>query len=233
MTTDARRGFRLAAAAAMLCLLAAAPDPRDLSGVWSLTGKYDLQFRADDVPGGEAPLNPAGRAIFDRRIKAYADGHNEPEPPNRCRPHGVPRIMMSPYPIEIVQTPGQVTLVHEVAHNLRIVRLDQPHAPKAAPAYMGDSVGHWDGDTLVVDTVGLRGDTWIDEAGKPHGARLHVVERFHKDEHGRMTDDIRIDDPEFYTAPWHTSRTFIHDPRAPRITEYVCEEADDFQKADR
>jgi hypothetical protein len=102
--------------------------------------------------------------------------------------------------------------------------MDQPHQPALAPSFMGDSVGHWEGDTLVVDTTGLNDRTWIDEIGVIHGQQLHVIERIRKIEGGHAMENlVRIEDPEYFTEPWYARITYAWRPDL-RLTEYVCEE---------
>jgi hypothetical protein len=133
-------------------------------------------------------------------------------------------VMNSPYPIQIIQTTGETVIVHEVAHNIRHIYMDQPHPPALAPTFMGDSVGHWDGDTLVIDTLGFNDRTWIDEIGVIHGKQMHVIERIRKIEGGHALENlVRIEDPEFFTEPWFARITYAWRPDL-RIAEYVCEE---------
>jgi hypothetical protein len=196
-------------------------DPRDIGGVWWTKG-YDRTFRTLD--GQLPPFTPAGRAEWDRHVQAEKEGRPIADAPTRCLPHGVPRLMASPYPIQILQTPGQVTFLHEVAHNVRIIRMDETHPETLEPTYLGHSVGRWEGDTLVVDTRGFNDLTQIDEEGVTHSDRLHVVERFRKIDGGKVLEDlITIEDPVTFTRPWTTRRTYDWRPDV-RIMEYVCEE---------
>jgi len=223
--TDWKRRRSLGCLAVLLLAGASTAPPRTvlhprLSRTWNIIG-YDLQFRPIS---GDAPFTPAGKAIFERRLAAYDKGTLEQEPPNQCRPHGVPRIMMSPYPFEIVDTGDRVTIFHEVAHNVRSILMNQPHPANVPLTYLGNSVGHWEGETLVVDTIRLRPETWIDEAGKPHSDKLHVVERMTPSVDGKTLDvRIRIEDPVYYTRPWETQRSFKTDATL-KIAEYVCED---------
>lgn len=197
------------------------PDPRNIEGVWWTRG-YDRRYRTLD--GQLPPFTPAGKAEWDRHIQAEKDGRPIADAPTRCLPHGVPRLMASPYPIQIIQTPGLVTFVHEVAHNVRLIYLDDKHPEDLDPTYLGHSIGHWEGDTLVVDTVGLNDKTQIDEEGIVHSDKLHVVERFRKINGGTQLEDlITIEDPETFTAPWTTRRVYEWRPDV-RIMEYICEE---------
>jgi hypothetical protein len=238
-TTTERWQWLAASAAAMTMLLApllavsaeiltarlpTGDGPQDISGVWmGLTGTaYQPRFRQQD--GSEAPLTTVARTVFAVRTAAYVAGKPVADTPSRCLPHGVPRSMLTPYPMHIVQTPGQITIVHESGHNLRLIYLNEPQPTTVPLTYMGHSVGHWRGDTLVIDTIGLSAATWLDEAGQPHGERLHVVERLRKLPDGRLENLIELDDPEMYTQSWTTRR--VYDPRPDlQLLEYICEES--------
>lgn len=196
-------------------------DPRDLSGVWYLRS-YNRQINA--TTGRVPPLTAKGKAERDRRIQAEKNGVPVADASAYCYPHGVPRIMNSPYPIQIIQTKGETTIVHEVNHNVRHIYMDVPHSKEVKPSFLGESVGRWEGDTLVIDTIGVDDRTWIDEVGLIHGKQLHVVERIRKIEDGRALEaEIRIEDPEYYTAPWYMRNTYAWRPDL-RISEYSCEE---------
>ncbi|MEO6341201.1 MAG: hypothetical protein ABIO39_14255 [Caulobacteraceae bacterium] len=196
-------------------------DPREITGVWWTKG-YDRTYRTLD--GQLPPFTPAGRAEWERHVQAEKDGRPIADAPTRCLPHGVPRLMASPYPIQILQTPGQITFLHEVAHNVRIIHMDEAHPANLDPNYLGHSVGHWEGDTLVVDTVGLNDKTQIDEEGITHSDRLHVVERFRKINSGAALEDlITMEDPVTFVRPWTARRVYEWRPDT-RIMEYVCEE---------
>ena len=196
-------------------------DPRDIAGVWWTKG-YDRTYRTLD--GQLPPFTPAGRAEWDRHIQAEKDGRPIADAPTQCLPHGIPRLMASPYPIQILQTPGQITFLHEVAHNVRVIYMDEPHPQGLEPTYLGHSVGRWEGDTLVVDTIALNDKTQIDEEGITHSDRLHVVERFRKINGGMALEDlITMEDPVTFTRPWTARRVYDWRPEV-RILEYVCEE---------
>ena len=200
---------------------ASSADPRDISGVWWTKG-YDRRYRTLD--GQLPPFTPAGKAEWDRHIAAEKEGKPIADAPTRCLPHGIPRLMASPYPIQIIQSPGQVTFVHEVAHNLRLIYMDEPQPKEVDPTYLGHSVGHWEGDTLVVDTIGLNDKTQIDEEGITHSDKLHVVERFKKINGGTALENlITIEDPVTFTQPWTARRVYEWRPEI-RLMEYVCEE---------
>jgi hypothetical protein len=200
---------------------ASSSDSRDLSGVWYIR-LYNRQINS--TLGRLPPFTARGKAAWDARVKAESAGSPIADASSYCWPHGVPRVMNSPYPIQIIQTAGETVIVHEVAHNIRHIYMDQPHPQMLAPSFMGDSAGHWEGDTLVVDTIGLNDRTWIDEVGVIHGKQLHVIEHIRKIEDGHALENlIRIEDPEFFTEPWYARITYAWRPDL-RLTEYICEE---------
>jgi hypothetical protein len=200
-------------------------DPRDLTGLWwaAADTSYEHQFfKPDD--GSGVPFTAAGRAIFDQRRKAVDDGVPIRDPATECMPHGVPRINITLDPFLILQTPGQVTFVHERGHDIRLVYMNEKHPANLKPSFMGHSVGHWEGDTLVIETVGLRSDVWLDTGGAPGSEQLRVIERLKKTDGGkRLVNTFTIIDPVNYTKPWTASREYLWRPEA-HPEEYFCEE---------
>jgi hypothetical protein len=197
------------------------PDPKNLEGVWWLRG---YEFMLGPEPGVPAPLKPQYIELLKKRIRAKNAGTPETDTSTRCLPHGMPRLMESPYPIEIVQTPGRVTLLHEVAHNVRRFYLDQKHPANLKESYLGHSVGHWEGDTLVVDTTGVNGKSFIDDEGEAHSNKIHLVERFHKIDGGRQIEmTMTIEDPVTLEKPYSYKRYYEWRPDV-RPSEYICEE---------
>ena len=196
-------------------------DPRDLSGVWFIR-LYNPQINS--TLGRLPPFTQLGKTAWDARVKAEKDGSPIADASSYCWPHGVPRVMNSPYPLQIIQTAGETVIVHEVAHNVRHIYMDQPHPQNPTATFMGDSVGHWEGDTLVIDTTALNDRTWIDEIGVIHGKQLHVIERIRKIEDGHALENlIRVEDPEYFTEPWYARITYAWRPDL-RLAEYICEE---------
>ena len=134
--------------------------------------------------------------------------------------------MGAPYPIKIMQDKKEVVILHEVQHLFRFVYLNEQHPPAddLDPTFMGHSVGKWDGDTLVVDTVALNKDTLINEAGDPHSDKLHMIEHWSKSADGKvLTDLLTIDDPGAYSKPWSIEYKYYWHPEI-RFIEYICEE---------
>jgi hypothetical protein len=134
-----------------------------------------------------------------------------------------------PYPAQFAQTPSYLLILFEYMHTFRSIPLNsRPHPSDMEPAFMGDSSGHWEGDTIVVDTVGLKGSpwTWLDTAGHQHSDKLHVTERFRRTPDG-IEYEYTINDPEMYSAPWTLKRVFNPlklNPALPELIEYSCSE---------
>jgi hypothetical protein len=146
------------------------------------------------------------------------------DPTAGCVPGGMPRIMTTPYPFEIVIQPNRVLILHEVSSQVRRIWTDgRPHPADLDPTYMGHSIGHWEADTLVVDTVGMRGDTVFDVTAAPHSDKIHVTERIRRLSPTTLEDQFVVEDPVAFTRPWRVVRTYDLKPDW-QITEYVCEE---------
>jgi len=133
--------------------------------------------------------------------------------------------MATPFPFQIFQLPDRVLFVFEGAtHTWRAVFTDgRKHDPDPNPTYLGDSIGHWEGDTLVVDVVGFNDRTWLDQEGHPHSEKLHVVERYTRQDEYTLHYSATIEDPVAYTKPWTTSYSIPWVPGA-ELLEYVCNE---------
>ena len=200
---------------------ASSPDPRNFEGVWWLKG---YEYLLGPAPGIEPPLKPKYMEILKRRIRAKNAGKPETDTSTQCFPHGMPRLMESPYPIEIVQTPCRVTFLHEVAHEVRRIYLDQKQPAHVPITYLGHSVGHWEGDTLVVDTVGINASSFIDDEGSSHSDQEHITERYRKIDGGRQLELVMtVDDPVTLEHPYSYTRYYQWRPDV-RPQEYVCEE---------
>jgi hypothetical protein len=192
----------------------------DFSGVW-MGRQSAITFSAK-----EPPLQPWALAEFNSVKPGYgprATPHSE-DPILSCAPPGVPRIMLIPFPMQIIQIPGEVVMIFEYDHFVRQIFTDRhEHLKGIAPTWMGDSIGHWDGDALVVDTTGFNDKTWLDQVGHPHTDALHLIERIHRPDHDTLVDDVTIDDPKAYTKPWTGQQIFKLRP-AWHLLEYVCED---------
>jgi hypothetical protein len=217
-------------------------DPsHDLSGVWfddhPRPNKVDerywvYKFTPDEPPmtaWGLAQLN-AAKTSFGPHPVPIAET-NDPIY-HTCAPMGFPRIFLYPLPMQIVQTPGEVIMIFEydsVRH--QIFTDGRPHDTSLGPLWMGDSVGHWEGDTLVADTVNFNDKTWLDRMGHAHSDQLHVIERIRRVDHDHLVDDLTIDDPKAYTKPWTAHLTFILKPKWT-LAEAFCEDEQSFQSLD-
>jgi hypothetical protein len=132
--------------------------------------------------------------------------------------------------MEVIQSPGRVMLVYEFNHFIRQIWTDgRPHNTDLGNTWFGDSIGKWEGDTLVVDTIGINDKSWIDRAGHPHSDQLHVVERMRRVDPATMQIDLTFEDPKAYTKPWGGRLTFQRHPTW-NITEMVCEDNVNFDE---
>src|SRR5512135_1155015 len=141
----------------------------DLTGVWLIDHFQPALFPKGTTP----PFTPWAEAEFKKADTKVND------PNLACLPHGIPRLMFVPLPMEIFQVPDKVLMYQEAGNQLRQIHMDREHHKDLDPNYNGDSVGKWEGDTLVVDTIGFNEVTWLDHVGLPHTDALHVVERIH------------------------------------------------------
>ena len=148
---------------------------------------------------------------------------NENDPHRFCDPTGVPRVDLTERPIEIVQTPDEIYIFYEEDHSWRQIYLDGRPLPKDPDSsYLGYSVGKWEGDTLVVDTIGLNDMTWLDGAGHPHSDALHVVERLRRAASDTLQITITIEDPKAYSKPWTSPARTFQPKQGYELTEDYC-----------
>jgi hypothetical protein len=194
------------------------PVPRvngkpDLSGIWQVEaeprgpGLYGLgespnskYFRdiLSDFKPGEEPLTPAAREILRQHSQPGVVGYNL-----KCLPDGVPHADLLPEPFKIIQTPSETLMLYEVETIFRQIFTDgRKHPADPSPAWLGYSVGKWDGDTLVVDTMGFNDLSWLDARGHGHSEEMRVEERFHRRDFGHMEVAVTISDPKTFTKPF-------------------------------
>jgi hypothetical protein len=147
-----------------------------------------------------------------------------------CLPLGVPQAYMAPYPFQIVQTPKMMVMIHEYPNTFRMIPLDgRAHTPDPDPAWNGEAVGHWEGDTLVIDTIGFNDRTEV--SGFMHTEQYHVVERYKRLDNGNLQYDVTVEDPNVWTTPWTMpQRVFPFHPEAEHVDEFVCETNIDYSK---
>ena len=207
-----------AAPPARLTALYADPHQPDLTGVWLVTGWFS--FSPDKaLPAFKPPYD----AIYAKRMKAFNAGAPIDDVTADCLPPGMPHIQVVPYPFEIMQTPGRVTMLYEYAGQVRRIYLDGGQPKDPDPTYYGTSVGRWEGDTLVVRTTNIREDTQLDFSGVPHSDALTITERFRRTAPDTLEDRITLDDPKAYAQPFTAVRAYKLHPDWT-IGEYVCEE---------
>jgi hypothetical protein len=193
----------LALSLAPVVVLAQGRKP-DLSGVWEPDGLQSMHTAA-----GALLLHPEA-------------AKSKQDPDANCTLSGVPRLDLGPKPFKILQSPDEVVILYQAFTTFRQVFTDgRPLAEDLQPAWLGYSVGKWDGDTLVVDTAGFNDITWLDNAGTPHSESLHVTERFHRRDMGHLDIQITIDDPKTFR---HSFTVTEHARLAPSIelTEFIC-----------
>ena len=182
----------------------------DFSGVWNSPGFGNL--------GGPLPLQPWAQ----KAAEEHKQNDDRDDPEAKCLPSGVPRI--SPYPMKIVQTPTLIVMLFEGnVHSYRQFFMDgRGHDKTLDPSFMGESIAHWDGDTLVVDTVNFNDRTWLSSgSAAPHTDQLHVIERYQRPDLGHIEIEITLDDPGAFTKPHTFTRQHTLDTEW-EIHEYVC-----------
>ena len=196
----------------------AGPMPRlsdghpDFSGIW-------LGYEVID-PGKPEPL-PWAAAY----LKQELENNQKDWPELRCMPIG-PILQGEDGDNLFVQTPKLISILYDIGHDLpRLIYMDgRPHPNDPNPSWMGHSIGKWDGDTLVVDTIGFNGREWASFEGLPTTERLHVVERFRRTDLGHLEKEIIVDDPGAYTKPWTIKKRTTLAPANYEFQEYVCNE---------
>jgi len=195
-----------------------AADTPNFTGKWLNTKPGTHLLTAD---GAEPPLNAAGKTEYARRQAALKSGDHKIDPVSTCLMHGIPRLLYAPYPFLILQTTRNLNFVHEVNHTFRNIYWDQTPAEDVDPTYLGSSVAHFDGKTLVIDSVAFNDLTWLDYSGLPHGEKLKVQERYALANPQTINGSVTITDPDFYTAPW-TTRFVLKRQPGMDLRENVC-----------
>jgi hypothetical protein len=207
-------------AVATLALAAAARaapawSPKDLTGVW----------QGGPPPKLDIPYNAEYAALYKQRLSDAAAGKPYDDPAGRCVTSGMPATMLwgAAYPGEFFQSRRQITLLKENG-SVRRIRMRADHdSIDDTPTYMGDSIGHWDGDTLVVDTTRMRTDTVLDRRLAPHSDALHIVERFRRTAYDTIEDEITIKDPKAFTRDW----VVVHVMKRRddwELREFICQD---------
>jgi hypothetical protein len=204
----------------------AGPAPRlpdgtpDFSGVW--LGGGPLGNLAEGLPKGETlPILPAAEAIRKQRLA-------KDDPEANCLPTGVPRI--APYPWRIIQYPTHRAATHIFfifegnIHSYRQIFMNGRHPDDADPTWYGHSIGRWDGNTLVVDTIGYNDKFWFDFVGTPHTEQLHTIERWTRTDFGHLVNEVTIDDRGTFSRIFKVTFGAVLMPAGHELLEYICQE---------
>jgi hypothetical protein len=217
-------------------LLMQSPVPRtadgkpDLQGIWQarIRASYDLQDHAARagmpagkgvVVGGEIPYQPWAAA---KQKENYAKRLTA-DPLADCFMPGVPRIMYMEFPYQIFQTRDHVAITFEWSNVFRLIYTNGKPGPKGIDFWMGDSRGHWEGDTLVVDVSNHNDKTWFDMAGNFHSDKLHLTERYTMLDADTIQYEVTIEDTAVFTKPWNISMPLVRQKEMNRILEYQCQ----------
>jgi hypothetical protein len=216
----------------------------DLTGVWqggsTVKGSWLEANQGNGVGGsGKNPNAPAVLSASDRPSTAEKAPYQPwaaqkvlesykiravDDPDALCLPPGIPRTsILGLFPTQIVQTPQQIVFLYEYMHEFRVIPINAKHRDDIAPTYMGDPVGHWEGDTLVVDVTGFNDKTWLVGTGTFHSEALHVTERYTRVDKDQINYDITMEDPNVLTKPWIIN-THLMLREGTHLEEYVCAE---------
>jgi hypothetical protein len=201
------------------------PAPRmangkpDFSGVWQGPRMGDVTKDYACCKGiKQLPFTAWGKQQWESYDPAKGDYTGS------CLPFGLLRSVSGPHPIQIIQHDKYIAMLYEQNTWFHVTPIDgRPHPKDPDPTWFGNSVGHWEGDTLVIDTIAFNGKTRLDTIGHPHSDQLHTIERFRRPDLGHIAYTITVDDPKAYTKPWDSVRTWVLKPEW-EIMEYSCEE---------
>jgi hypothetical protein len=205
----------------------------DLQGIWEARNTADGNLEAHsaaagiragegvivDPPDGQIPYQPWASA----KQKENFAKRTTADPVNQCFLPGVPRITYMHYPFQIFQTPKFVAITYEYVHASRTIRMDgSPHLDDI-DFWMGDSRGHWEGDTLVVDVADNNAQTWLDMSGNFHSEAMRVVERYTRTSPDTLQYEATIEDPKVFTRPWKIAMPlYRHTGKNAQLYEYEC-----------
>lgn len=200
----------------------------DFTGVWDHPRVADIGKDANgrcagETPGckatgaGDLPFTPLGKAENERKDKFDYGSH--------CLPWGYVRSYGTPYPHAYVHHPDRLVVVWEQDNAYHMVPTDGRKLPEdLEPSWRGTSVGRWEGDTLVIETAGFNGRTWLDTAQHPHSDQLRVTERMTRPDYDHIAYEVTMEDPKFYTKPMKNVRTFVLMKQGQELYEYSCNE---------
>jgi hypothetical protein len=213
-----------------------------LAGVWqggnSRRGTWDEANSGLGVGGTgrdpNAPPNPASQQVIREpapyqpwaagKVLELFNRRGVDDPAALCLPPGLPRLTITGlFPFQIVQTPQQIVILYEYMNVFRVIPFNAKHPADLVPTYLGDSVGHWERDTLVVDVIGFNDKTWLTGTGTFHSDALHLTERYTRVDQDQINYAVTIEDPNVLTGPWTVHSTIMR-REGTRVQEYVCAE---------
>jgi hypothetical protein len=240
-------GASLVLGLGLASLDAVGQTPRDFSGTWTRGPATHADFKPPasgpgpilnlrPVPPDRPPglgnyhvgdyanpiLQPWAAEIVKRVGDADLAGAPVLFPQNLCQPYGVPFILRLGDTVQFLQTPDVIVILYAEEMRARLVYMNEAHPANLKPSYYGHSVGHWEGDVLVIDTIGLNDKTWTDRFATPHTEQLHVVERYRPEGDATIRVDFTVEDPGAFTMPWSAYVTYSRSA-APYV-EQVCPE---------
>jgi hypothetical protein len=208
----------LTIAATGACAAALAVQP-DLTGVWSIASHPAV---LKTVEGKLPPLTADAKAVYDKHLASAARGDRSFDETALCLPPGLPRLMLVNEPFEILQKDKAVYFVHQLNRMPRRAYFGEKLPTDVDPLYLGYSVAHWDGDTLVIESNGFREGTLLDDSGLPHSEDMHLVERYTPGRDGKtLHARFTIDDPKTYTHAWDAQADYKR-RTGYEIPEEVC-----------
>ena len=210
----------------------------DMSGYWNAGNNGGAVFEVQKHPVAKTGIPPGNGAVVDppdglipytpeyaQKAKENFEKHLADEPELHCYESGLPNQMYRQFGFQILQPAGYVVMNWEFMHAVRIIPTDnRPHTlPASTKLFEGDSVGHWEGDTLVVDTTNLNDRTWLDSAGNAHSDQFHVMERFTAVDDRTINYEATMDDPKAYTKPWTVKFPLMRNAQPNyEIMEFAC-----------
>jgi hypothetical protein len=194
----------------------------DFNGVWDHAYVFDMSesnTRNPTLQKGAGPLPYTPAAL--ENIKSF-DPEKNGDYSGMCMPIGLTRSVNAPYPFQIIQNDKYVAFLFEQGSWFHGVPFKSEHSPDPNPTWFGESIAKWDGDTLVIDTIGFNGYTRLDTKGNPHSDKLHIVQTLTRVDAGHIRYRVTIEDPVYYSKPWTNERTFTLSNT--ELIEYSCEE---------
>lgn len=196
----------------------------NFNGIWIRQGSFLFDPAIRNPLDMKPPYKPDWMKAFDEHRKRVAEtGVNKMDPTAGCLPPGMPRMMSVVYPMEVLMTPGQVTLITEWMGQIRRVFTDgRKHPEDPDITYVGHSTGHWEKGVLVIETVAMKEDTALDQTGMTHSADIRVVERMRLIDAQTLENQLTLEDPVAFTRPWTVTRTFKRAKPGDEMREFVC-----------